>query len=247
MKAVTFLAQSLLAAVAVATPTPTLEKRATTWCDSWGSLATGGFTIYHNNWGAAQATSGSQCTTFESINSGSVVWSTSWTWAGGSNQVKSYSNVALESVNKQLSAISSIPSTWKWTQTGSNLVADVAYDLWLAPSVGANNQYEIMIWLAAYGGAGPISSTGSAIDTVTIAGSSWTVYSGPNGDTTVYSFVAASTITSFSGDLNLFFKYLTSKQGVSTSMVATSLQAGTEPFTGSNAVFKTSAYTISVA
>lgn len=89
-----------------------------------------------------------------------------------------------------------------------------------------------MIWLAAYGGAGPISSTGSAIATVTIAGYSWKVYSGPNGDTTVYSFVATSTITSFNGDLNLFFKYLTSNQGVSTSMVATSLQAGTEPFTG---------------
>jgi xyloglucan-specific endo-beta-1,4-glucanase len=116
--------------------------------------------------------------------------------------------------------------------TGSNLVCDVAYDLWLAPSVGSDNQYEIMIWLGAYGGAGPISSTGSAIATPTIAGSSWKLYSGPNGDTTVYSFVATSTITSFNGDLNLFFKYLTSNQGVSTSMVATSLQAGTEPFTG---------------
>ncbi|KAH8666215.1 xyloglucan-specific endo-beta-1,4-glucanase A [Ilyonectria robusta] len=242
------LASALFATLAAASPTPTsLEKRATTWCDSFGSLATGGLTIYHNNWGAAQATSGSQCTTFESITSGSVVWSTSWTWAGGSSSVKSYSNVALENVNKKLSAISSIPSKWTWTQTGSNVVADVAYDLWLAPSVGANNQYEIMIWLAAYGGAGPISSTGSAIATVTIAGSSWKLYSGPNGDTTVYSFVASSTITSFNGDLNLFFKYLTSSQGVSTSMVATSLQAGTEPFTGSNVVFKTSAYTISVA
>lgn len=113
----------------------------------------------------------------------------------------------------------------------------MAYDLWLAPSSSSDNTYEIMIWLAAYGGAGPISSTGSAIATPTIAGSSWKLYSGPNGDTTVYSFVATSTITSFSGDLNLFFKYLTANQGVSTSLVATSLQGGTEPFTGEFCLF----------
>lgn len=109
------LIPTLLATLAAATPTGTLEKRATTWCGSWGSLETGGYTIYHNNWGAAQATSGSQCTTFTSVSSGSVVWSTSWTWAGGSSSVKSYSNVALTSVNKKLSDISTIPSKWTWT------------------------------------------------------------------------------------------------------------------------------------
>lgn len=130
--------------------------------------------------------------------------------------------------------------------TGSSIIADVAYDLWLAPTKGGTNKYEIMVWLAAYGGAGPISSTGSALATVTIGSHSWKVYSGPNGDTTVFSFVATSTITSFSGDLNLFFKYLVSSQGVSNAMWITSLQAGTEPFTGSNAVMTTSAYSIAV-
>ncbi|KAH7011118.1 concanavalin A-like lectin/glucanase domain-containing protein [Ilyonectria destructans] len=241
-----FLIPAVLATVAAASPTRVLEKRATTWCDSYGSLETGGYTVYHNNWGAAQATSGSQCTTFDSVTSGSVSWSTSWSWTGGSSSVKSYSNIALVDVNTQLSAISSIPSTWTWSYTGSDIVADVAYDLWLAPSATADNQYEIMIWLGAYGGAGPISSTGSPVDTPTLAGSDWKLYSGANGDTTVFSFVATSNITSFDGDLNEFFTYLTSNQGVSESMYATSLQAGTEPFTGSDAVFDTTAYTISV-
>ncbi|KAF7555594.1 hypothetical protein G7Z17_g2058 [Cylindrodendrum hubeiense] len=235
-----------LATLAAASPTRVLEKRSTTWCDSYGSLETGGYTVYHNNWGSAQATSGSQCTTFDSVTSGSASWSTSWTWAGGSSSVKSYSNIALVDVNTQLSAISSIPSKWTWSYTGSDIVADVAYDLWLAPSATADNEYEIMVWLAAYGGAGPISSTGSSVDTATIAGSSWEVYSGTNGDTTVFSFVATSTITSFDGDLNEFFTYLTTNQGVSTSMYATSLQAGTEPFTGTDAVFDTTAYSMSV-
>ncbi|KAF5494315.1 putative xyloglucan-specific endo-beta-1,4-glucanase A [Colletotrichum siamense] len=236
-----------MAATAMASPTPTIEKRATTWCDSFGSLATGAYTVYHNNWGAAQATSGSQCTTFNSLSSGSVSWSTSWTWAGGQGQVKSYSNVALEKVNKQLSAIKSIPSKWTWSYTGSNIVADVAYDLWLAPSVGANNKYEIMIWLGSYGGAGPISSTGSKIASPKIAGTTWSLFSGPNGDTTVFSFVAPSNIASFNGDLKGFFDYLVSSQGVANTNVVTSLQAGTEPFSGTNAVFKTSAISISVS
>ncbi|KAI8291712.1 hypothetical protein K4K60_000528 [Colletotrichum sp. SAR11_57] len=247
MQLSSYLVSAIMAAAAVASPTPTIEKRATTWCDSFGSLATGAYTVYHNNWGAAQATSGSQCTTFNSLSSGSVSWSTSWTWAGGQGQVKSYSNVALEKVNKQLSAIKSIPSKWTWSYTGSNLVADVAYDLWLAPSVGANNKYEIMIWLGSYGGAGPISSTGSKIASPKIAGTTWSLFSGPNGDTTVFSFVAPSNIASFNGDLKGFFDYLVSSQGVANTNVVTSLQAGTEPFSGTNAVFKTSAISISVS
>lgn len=116
MKFSTSLVSAVLAMTAVATPTPTVEKRAaTTMCGNWGTVATAGYTVYHNNWGAAQATSGSQCTTFTSVSSAlSFVWSTSWTWVGGAGQVKSYSNVALEAVNKKISAISSIPSTWVW-------------------------------------------------------------------------------------------------------------------------------------
>jgi len=246
MKFTTSILPAALWTSVLASPTRTLQERATTMCDSWGSLATGQYTIYQNNWGASAATSGSQCTTFNSISGTTVAWSTSWTWEGGAGSVKSYSNVALENVNKQLSAVSSIPSTWKWSQTGTNLVADVAYDLWLAPTSGGTNAYEIMIWLAAYGGAGPISSTGSAIGTVTIGGHSYSVYSGPNGSTTVYSFVASSTITSFSGDMMDFFDYLTTKQGVPSSYYITSLQAGTEPFSGEDAVLTTSAYSITV-
>lgn len=94
------------------------------------------------------------------------------------------------------------------------------------------NQYEIMIWLAALGGAGPISSTGSPVATVTINGVSWKLYKGPNGSTTVYSFVAASTTKSYSGDLKNFFTYLAKNQGYPTSQYLLSIGAGTEPFTG---------------
>ncbi|CZT43139.1 related to endoglucanase I precursor [Rhynchosporium secalis] len=257
MKLTTFAIPAFLAATAAASPTPEapglVGKRPEKMCSNWGSVVTGGFTIYHNPWGASSGT-GSQCTTFNSISpAGSVSWSTEWTWANGKNSVKSYSNVALEKVNKPLSAITSIPSTWSWSYTGSNMVADVAYDLWLAPTVGGANKYEIMIWLGSYGGAGPISSSYNAAgnpvpaaSAIAIGGTNWDLYKGPNGDVTVFSFVAPSNQANYSGDLMAFFNYLTKSQGVPTSSVVTSLQSGTEPFTGQNAVFTTTGYTIKV-
>lgn len=103
-----------------------------------------------------------------------------------------------------------------------------------------------MIWLAALGGAGPISSTGSTVATPSIADVTWNLYSGLNGDMTVYSFVAASEATSFSGDLLDFFAYLESDFSFPSTQYLLSIGAGTEPFTGTDAVFTTSAYTCAV-
>lgn len=119
MKFTSAVLSAALAVTAMAAPAPTsaseLDKRAaSTMCGNWGTVATGGYTVYHNNWGAGQASSGSQCTTFTSFVNNAFAWSTSWTWAGGPGQVKSYSNVALEKSNKMISAIKSIPSTWTW-------------------------------------------------------------------------------------------------------------------------------------
>lgn len=131
--------------------------------------------------------------------------------------------------------------------TGSNIDGDVAYDLFTSSSASGSNEYEIMIWLAALGGAGPISSTGSAVATVTIGGVTWKLYSGPNGSTTVYSFVASSEQTNFSGDLIDFLQYLEKNEGFSSSQYLLTIQAGTEPFTGTNAKLTTTAYSVSVS
>ena len=130
--------------------------------------------------------------------------------------------------------------------TGSNIVADVSYDTFLGNSGSGSANYEVMIWLAALGGAGPISSTGSPIATPTIGGASFKLYKGPNGSTTVFSFVASSEITNFNGDLMNFFNYLVTSQGVSSAQYLQSIGAGTEPFTGSNAVLTTTKYSAQV-
>lgn len=144
---------------------------------------------------------------------------------------QSYANIVTKITSTQLKSISSLPTTWKWSYTGSSIVADVSYDIFTSATSGGSNAYEIMIWLAALGGAGPISSTGSPVATPTIDGHTFKLYSGPNGDTTVYSFVAESEITSFSGDIMTFLDYLVSNEGLSSSQYLTSIGAGTEPFT----------------
>ncbi|PYH36630.1 putative endoglucanase [Aspergillus vadensis CBS 113365] len=222
-------------------------SRRSDFCGQWDTATAGDFILYNDLWGEDNASSGSQCTGVDSSSGSEIAWHTSWSWEGGSSDVKSYANAALQFTGTQLSSISSIPSTWKWTYSGSDIVADVAYDMFLGSTADASSdEYEIMVWLAALGGAGPISSTGSTIATPTINGVTWDLYTGPNGDTTVYSFVAQSTTEDFSGDLNDFFTYLVDNEGVSDSLYLTTLEAGTEPFTGSNAELKVSEYSVSI-
>ncbi|KAB5583710.1 concanavalin A-like lectin/glucanase domain-containing protein [Coniochaeta sp. 2T2.1] len=234
----------ILAGLAIASPTATLDKRATTICGQWDSVATGTYTVYQDLWGMSAGT-GSQCTTVTGISSNKLVWSTSWSWSGGSSSVKSYANAVVSYTARTLSTISSIPTT---CYSGTSVVANVAYDLFTSNSCGSQTAaYEVMIWLGALGGAGPISSTGSPVATPTIGGVSWKLYKGTNGAMTVFSLVASSSQTAFSGDLKNFLSYLTSNQGMSSSQCLYSIGAGSETFTGSNAVFKTTGYSVSVS
>ncbi|KAK5134483.1 hypothetical protein LTR08_006400 [Meristemomyces frigidus] len=250
MKLSITLAAASMAAFAAAAATKTV-KRADS-CAQWDTVETGTYTVYNNLWGESAASSGSGCLGVSGLTGTSVSWHSTWSWAGGVNNVKSYPNAVVKFTPKKLSAVSSMHSTFDWSYSGTSVVADVSYDMFTSSSATGSNEYEIMIWLAALGGAGPISSTygadgkPTAIATVTIAGTKWSLYKGPNGSTTVYSFVASSEVAKFSGDVKAFFTYLVSSQGLSSSQYLTSVGAGTEPFTGSNAEFKVSAYSMAV-
>ena len=103
-----------------------------------------------------------------------------------------------------------------------------------------------MVWLGALGGAGPISSTGSPIATFSQAGTTFNLFKGQNGSFTVYSFVAQSPNQNFNGDINAFIKYLQTSQGFKGTQYLNSVQAGTEPFTGSGALFTTKSYSVKI-
>ncbi|KAI6607080.1 Endoglucanase cel12C [Pyricularia oryzae] len=228
------------------TRTQPLSKRATTVCGQWDSVQTGGYTVYNNLWGKDSGT-GSQCLTVDGVSSGLLSWSTSWSWSGGQYNVKSYPNAVVSAPAARLSAISSIPTRWQWSYTGNSMVANVAYDLFTNSNCGTTPEYEIMVWIGAYGGAGPISQSGQPIASPNIGGVTWRLYKGSHSQMTVFSFVSPGQITNYSGDLVNFVRYLTQSQGMPASQCLYSAGAGTEPFTGSNARFTTSGYSMSIS
>ncbi|KAE8143636.1 concanavalin A-like lectin/glucanase domain-containing protein [Aspergillus pseudotamarii] len=240
---------ALFAATATAAWTPSHQHKDAKRADSCGQYDTinvGNFKLYNNMWGKDNG-SGNQCVGLDSStkdSSSGVAWHATWSWSGGQGQVKSYPNLEARPENKKVSDLTNIQSTWKWSYKGDNIVGDVAYDIFTSSSAGGKAEYEIMIWTAALGGAGPISSTGSPIDNPTVGGKTWKLYKGTNAATTVFSFVAPTEIQDFSGNLAEFFTYLTEKQSFPASQYYLSIGAGTEPFTGQNAVFTTSSYTV---
>ena len=129
--------------------------------------------------------------------------------------------------------------------TGTSIVADVSYDAFisLSDSKTAAHNYEVMIWLASLGGAEPIGYGSGPIASPSIDGVTWKLYKGPN-TWTVYSFVATSQVTNFSGDIMNFLNYLINNDGLPSSYYLQTIGAGTEAFTGSSAWFTVSPYTI---
>lgn len=117
-------------------------------CSQYAQFFGGNYALSNNLWGQT-AGSGSGCITDVSLGS-SAVWSTNWNWSGGQNNVKGYPNIAINIPNKRLvSNINSMPTTAQWSYTGSNIRADVAYDLFTASNpnhVTYSGDYELMIW-----------------------------------------------------------------------------------------------------
>ncbi|KAL0958810.1 hypothetical protein HGRIS_014129 [Hohenbuehelia grisea] len=249
---------SVIALLPFVTAAPVLYARqsidTSSHCGQWDTVEAGPYSLLLDQWGLEGATSGSQCASLTSLSGDTVAWTTKWSWTGGTG-VKSFTNIQLnEGLDVQLGSISSIPAMWTWSQEASgSIVADIAYDLFTSDTIGGANVNEIMVWLANYN-AGPISAVYNADGTpqpvasnVALAGHTWNVYFGSNGANNVYSFLPSSggVVSSFSGDLNEFLKYLTSEQGVSTSQYLKTAQGGTEPTTGS-ATLTSSAFSLAI-
>ena len=103
-----------------------------------------------------------------------------------------------------------------------------------------------MIWLAAYD-LTPITTTGTTPYT-TNAISGWDLFVGTNTQTQVpaYSFVSQSSpMKTFSGDLKPFFTYLEGKGFIDGTDYLQEMHAGTEPASGTDMIFTTSAFTLS--
>lgn len=234
---------AVLGAVALATAS------ADEFCGQWDTAVAGDYIVYNNLWGMEKASSGSQCTGLDGLTGSTLSWHTHFSWAGGQYQVKSYANAALQFPITQLSAISSIPTAVNFTYTSDgDLIANAAYDLFTSATGNKSHaDYEVMVWLANPGGAWPLTTTGDVpIATLNVNDVDFKLFNGPNGNTSVYSFVAAETTTEFAADLTTFVDYLVDHQGFPNDQYLTTVQFGTEPFSGTNANLTVSAYSISV-
>ncbi|KAH8588477.1 glycoside hydrolase family 12 protein [Bisporella sp. PMI_857] len=247
---VSFALFSALASLASALTLPeqSLGKRATSLCDQYSYYASDGYYFNNNRWGQGSATSGSQCLYVDSTSNSRVSWRADWTWAGGQNNVKSYPYAAKSLTPKIISQIGSMQTSMSWSYSNTNIRANVAYDLFTAADQNhatSSGDYELMIWLAAYGSVSPI---GSQIATVSVAGRNWNLYYGLNGSMKVYSFVTPSgPMNSFNGNLKDFFNYLANSQGYpASSQYLITFQAGTEPFTGGPTTLTVSSFSASI-
>ncbi|THH31589.1 hypothetical protein EUX98_g2573 [Antrodiella citrinella] len=196
----------------------------------------GAFTLCQNQWGTSAGV-GSQNSTLLSASGNSISWSTSWTWANGPNNVKTYANVLHNSAKgMQLSAITAAPTSWQWQYNtiSSNIRADVSYDIWFGEAssgtpASSASSYEMLHDLAL--GIQPVGS--QIVSNIEVAGHSWNLWRGPNSNWTVLSFVSANgDLTDFEVDLKDFFEYLISNEGVAATQYLQAIQTGTEPFVG---------------
>lgn len=251
MKLTLALVSSLTAALAAPSTevVSSLDKRQQkTLCAQYDYWSGYGYEMLNNLWGKDAASSGSQCTYLNGASNSGVQWSSTWTWQGAPDNVKSYVYVGRQVTRgRKISQINSMPTSISWRYNTENIRANVAYDVFTAADpnhANSSGDFELMIWLARLGNVYPI---GQKSTTVNIGGKNWDLWEGYNGSMKVFSFIAQGTTYSWSGDAKQFFNWLQQNKGYPASQQNLIVyQVGTEAFTGGPATFTVSQFSASV-
>ena len=149
MKASLFFLAHLAALASSAAIEP---RQQATLCKQYEYWSGNGYEMNNNLWGKDSASSGSQCTYLNSASNNGIAWSTTWTWQGSPNNVKSYVYSGRQvTKGRKISQISSMPTSVNWKYSTS-VRANVAYDIFTAADPNhstSSGDYELMIWLVA--------------------------------------------------------------------------------------------------
>lgn len=145
-----------------------------------------------------------------------------------------------KNLETKLSAIKSIPATYKWTRTNSTAYkGNVCFDFMTSDTKGdstSSKAQELMLWLEYTGGQLPIGWTAGPKATITnLYGTSWKLYQGKNGDTgiTVSSLLPDKQFKgTFDGDIKDWLNKLVEVGVFKASTFVNVGNAGTEPFYG---------------
>jgi hypothetical protein len=158
--------------------------------------------------------------------------------ANGDTQNGTFSTTSDDSLPKQVSTIQSVMTDFSYTSASGNYNA--TYDVWFSSSKPAGRYDDgisgfVMVWFYKPSQNQPI---GSKMRTATINGKTFDVWVGPRGgsksnsNAPVVSYVAQSTMTSWSFDLKAFITDAATN-GIQSSWYLTDVFAGFEIWDGS--------------
>jgi len=203
-------------------------------CDQYGTTTQGNYVVMNNRWG----TSATQCINVTTNGFQIIQQDGTGNLSGAPVSYPAiyigchYGNCSPNSpLPMQISQISSANTSTSVTYPSSGTY-DAAYDIWFNAdtNVSGVQDTEIMIWLHHTGSIQPV---GSSTGTANIAGRTWTVWTGNNGQNNVVSYVGSG-ITSISFNAKDFILDAISRgsQYGTTSWYLTSMQMGFEPWIG---------------
>jgi hypothetical protein len=207
-------------------------------CDQYGSTTQGNYIVMNNRWG----TTATQCINVTTNGFTLQQMDGNCSTSGAPCSYPAiyvgchYSNCSPSTnLPMQISAISSAQTNVSITYPGSGTY-DAAYDIWLNAdtNVSGVQDTEIMIWLNHVGSIQPIGS--KVQSSFSLAGKTWDVWVGNNGQNNVVSYVAVpAAVTSFTADIKPFLvDTFTRGSGFgTTAWYLTSMQMGFEPWQGS--------------
>jgi hypothetical protein len=122
-----------------------------------------------------------------------------------------YDRVTLSNnMPKQVSALTSVQTTWSQNAGAQMGVYNAAYDVWF--STGASGDLQapsggyLMVWFYDPAGAQPIGSVTAPNVTIPGVNGTWDVWVGPNAGKPCISYVAKQPIATMTFDLNLFIQ-----------------------------------------
>jgi len=187
------------------------------------------YIINNNNWGnetgTYQSLSYTGNTFTDTVTSGSggganvVSFPSIYIGANGQTASGAYNTWTDSGLPKQISAMTSVQTSFTWSGGKSGGNYNAAYDVWFAKTQPTAGGYDdgpsgfIMVWLYKPSGSQPIGNAGTT-RTATIAGHTWTVWRGPrignargtdgNGRPVISYVANDSPVKSFSFDLKLF-------------------------------------------
>jgi xyloglucan-specific endo-beta-1,4-glucanase len=132
MKSTLLLAASMAALVHASALVPR-QSHVESLCGLYAYWSNDNYELLNNLWGKDTATSGSQCTYLDGTAGGGIQWSSTWTWNGSPDSVKSYPYAGRKvAKGRKISDVTRMPTAVTWKYDRTDIRANVAYDVFTA-------------------------------------------------------------------------------------------------------------------